>query len=300
MQHSQRKCSVRALPAALWLTMGDPESKPKPLPAAARAGGLTCLVSCNAVSVGATSMTQCHSPIALDRQWAWCPLLVTHKQHAAAKAASGHSLAVPEAMQVQPATQGRHLRLASLRAAGVPPAAHHLGTQLVWASQRWLTCLSPPMLQVFLTPHHLAIVMECANGGTMRDYLLKQPNHRLPEVLGRWIFQQMIIGLDYCHARVRPAGSLSGQASSPCLQATPRVSGIAIHPRRLPSSSTPKVECSGDQARPLLGEMAAAAACIAAVLRTAAASCPRPWAARCLCSGLWQCITATFLGSCSL
>ena len=73
-------------------------------------------------------------------------------------------------------------------------------------------------MQVFLTPHHLAIVMECANGGTMRDYLLKQPDHRLPEVLGRWIFQQLIIGLDYCHARVRPAGSLSSQASSPIWQ----------------------------------------------------------------------------------
>eukprot|EP00891_Asterochloris_glomerata_P003766 jgi/Astpho2/3766/fgenesh1_pg.00060_%23_64_t len=66
-------------------------------------------------------------------------------------------------------------------------------------------CLNHPVIanlkEVFLTPHHLAIVMECANGGTMRDYLLKQPNHRLPEVLGRWIFQQLIIGLDYCHTR---------------------------------------------------------------------------------------------------
>ena len=54
---------------------------------------------------------------------AWCPLLVTLEEHIAAKAAC-HSLAVPEAVQVQPATQGKRLSLASLWAAGVPPAAH--------------------------------------------------------------------------------------------------------------------------------------------------------------------------------
>ena len=97
-------------------------------------------------------------------------------------------------------------------------------------------------MQVFLTPHHLAIVMECANGGTMRDYLLKQPNHRLPEVLGRWIFQQLIIGLDYCHARVRPAGSLSGQALDPFQHDKRSFSRIAGHTRRLPSTNTPKAE----------------------------------------------------------
>lgn len=50
---------------------GGPVSLPT-LPAAAHAGGLNCLVSCSAGSVG-TSMGRCHSPMnSRERQWAWC------------------------------------------------------------------------------------------------------------------------------------------------------------------------------------------------------------------------------------
>eukprot|EP00884_Botryococcus_braunii_P014305 jgi/Botrbrau1/22876/Bobra.0065s0034.1 len=53
--------------------------------------------------------------------------------------------------------------------------------------------------EVFLTPNHLALVMEYAEGGNMLDCVLRQPHHRLTEDKCRWIFQQLIIGLDFCH-----------------------------------------------------------------------------------------------------
>jgi serine/threonine protein kinase len=59
--------------------------------------------------------------------------------------------------------------------------------------------------QVFLTASHLAIAMEYAQGGDLFNYTLgHRPHGRLAEQQARWIFQQLIIGLDYCHRRVRP------------------------------------------------------------------------------------------------
>ena len=57
------------------------------------------------------------------------------------------------------------------------------------------------MLQVFLTKQYLAIAMEYAAGGDMFQYV----KHRggLEEVEARWFFQQLIIGMDYCHKMVR-------------------------------------------------------------------------------------------------
>lgn len=58
-------------------------------------------------------------------------------------------------------------------------------------------------MQVFLTPTHLAIAMEYAKGGNLFHYLLQHgPHCRLNEAKAQWIFQQLIIGLDYCHRRV--------------------------------------------------------------------------------------------------
>ena len=58
-------------------------------------------------------------------------------------------------------------------------------------------------VQVFLTPMHLAIAMEYAKGGNLFHYLLQHgPHCRLTEAKAQWIFQQLIIGLDYCHRRV--------------------------------------------------------------------------------------------------
>ena len=60
-----------------------------------------------------------------------------------------------------------------------------------------------PALQVFLTPTHLAIAMEYAKGGNLFQYVLQHaPLCRLTETKAQWIFQQLVIGLDYCHCRV--------------------------------------------------------------------------------------------------
>ena len=63
------------------------------------------------------------------------------------------------------------------------------------------------MLQVFLTKQYLAIAMEYAAGGDMFQYV----KHRggLEEVEARWFFQQLIIGMDYCHKMVRADSIIS-------------------------------------------------------------------------------------------
>ncbi|KIZ02869.1 hypothetical protein MNEG_5087 [Monoraphidium neglectum] len=53
--------------------------------------------------------------------------------------------------------------------------------------------------EVFLTPHHVCIAMEFASGGTLFSYL--QRAGRLHEPVARWFFQQLILGVDHCHAR---------------------------------------------------------------------------------------------------
>jgi len=51
--------------------------------------------------------------------------------------------------------------------------------------------------EVFLTPEHLAIAMEYVPGGDMFQHVKR--NKGLPEPEARWFFQQLIVGLDYCH-----------------------------------------------------------------------------------------------------
>lgn len=57
--------------------------------------------------------------------------------------------------------------------------------------------------EIFLTPVHLAIVMEFAAGGDMFEYVIKHkmPQHGqgLVENSARAFFQQLIIALDFCH-----------------------------------------------------------------------------------------------------
>lgn len=45
----------------------------------------------------------------------------------------------------------------------------------------------------------LAIVMEYANGSNLRQKV--KTDRRLPEPLARWIFQQLILAVDYCHRK---------------------------------------------------------------------------------------------------
>lgn len=58
----------------------------------------------------------------------------------------------------------------------------------------------PRAPQVFLTPTHLCIVMEFAPGGDMFEYVVRKNGLREDEA--RWFFQQLIVGLDYCHRMV--------------------------------------------------------------------------------------------------
>ena len=57
--------------------------------------------------------------------------------------------------------------------------------------------------EVFLTPNHLAIVMEYAAGGDMFEFVIrnKTPNHGegLPEDSARGFFQQLLVALEFCH-----------------------------------------------------------------------------------------------------
>lgn len=55
--------------------------------------------------------------------------------------------------------------------------------------------------EVLLLPRHLAIVMEYAAGGDLFRHLEARPGGRLPEAEARWVFQQLMVGLDYCHSR---------------------------------------------------------------------------------------------------
>lgn len=62
-------------------------------------------------------------------------------------------------------------------------------------------CLMHPHIvqfkEVFLTPQYLCIAMEYAPGGDMFEYVVKKNGLREDEA--RWFFQQLIVGLDYCH-----------------------------------------------------------------------------------------------------
>lgn len=53
--------------------------------------------------------------------------------------------------------------------------------------------------EVFLTSEFICIVMEYAAGGNLFTYV--QRAVRLKEPAARWFFQQLVIGLDYCHRR---------------------------------------------------------------------------------------------------
>lgn len=55
-------------------------------------------------------------------------------------------------------------------------------------------------LQVFLTPTHLAIVMEYASGGELFDRIVQAG--RFVEDEARYFFQQLISGVHHCHCSV--------------------------------------------------------------------------------------------------
>jgi len=62
-------------------------------------------------------------------------------------------------------------------------------------------CLHHPHIvrfkEVFLTQEYLAIAMEFGAGGDMFEYVVNKNGLREDEA--RWFFQQLIVGMDYCH-----------------------------------------------------------------------------------------------------
>ena len=68
-----------------------------------------------------------------------------------------------------------------------------------------LCCMHPNIIQfqeVFLTLDHLAIVSEYAPGGDLVDFIERHNtahDRALMESEARRLFQQLIVGVDFCH-----------------------------------------------------------------------------------------------------
>lgn len=54
--------------------------------------------------------------------------------------------------------------------------------------------------EVFLTPDYTCVAMEHVTGGNLFS-LVQEAGGKLSEGDSRWFFQQLIIGVDYCHQR---------------------------------------------------------------------------------------------------
>lgn len=54
--------------------------------------------------------------------------------------------------------------------------------------------------QVFVTETHLGVALEYAAGGELFDTVARAG--KLPEIEARYFFQQLILGLEYCHNKV--------------------------------------------------------------------------------------------------
>ena len=95
-----------------------------------------------------------------------------------------------------------------------------LRRSLLWTWQQGIALISGlarpcsvvQFKEVFLTPEYLAIAMEYAAGGDMFQYVKQRGG--LEEAEARWFFQQLIIGMDYCHKMVRAQGPLWAAAAS--------------------------------------------------------------------------------------
>ena len=57
---------------------------------------------------------------------------------------------------------------------------------------------------MFVTDAHLGVALEYAAGGELFDTVARAG--KLPEIEARYFFQQLILGLEYCHNRVGPHG----------------------------------------------------------------------------------------------
>ncbi|KXZ49463.1 hypothetical protein GPECTOR_21g689 [Gonium pectorale] len=69
--------------------------------------------------------------------------------------------------------------------------------------QQLSLCKHPHIVEfheVFLTPSYLAVVMEYVSGTNLQHYL-ESAGGKLPEDVVRFIFQQLIIAVDFCHKK---------------------------------------------------------------------------------------------------
>ena len=69
---------------------------------------------------------------------------------------------------------------------------------------------------MFLTPEHLAIVMEHLPEGDLFQYL--QQRRSLPESEARWCFQQLVLAIDYSHRVVSSQAEPAGQPGKAVLR----------------------------------------------------------------------------------
>lgn len=72
---------------------------------------------------------------------------------------------------------------------------------LLKAASSLLTIGTTAMPQVFVNDTHLGVALEFAAGGELFDTVARAG--KLPEIEARYFFQQLILGLEYCHKRVR-------------------------------------------------------------------------------------------------
>eukprot|EP00775_Hariotina_reticulata_P005914 gene5914-6155_t len=54
---------------------------------------------------------------------------------------------------------------------------------------------------VWVSSKSINIVMELADGGTLLEYVNGHTQHKLPEELARYFFQQLMLAVDYCHKK---------------------------------------------------------------------------------------------------
>ena len=62
--------------------------------------------------------------------------------------------------------------------------------------------VAPVPQEVFKTQYYLCIAMEFCDGGDLSQYIDNRTHHRvfgLPENQARWLFQQLMVAVDYCH-----------------------------------------------------------------------------------------------------
>jgi serine/threonine-protein kinase SRK2 len=79
-----------------------------------------------------------------------------------------------------------------------PAITRHVANELVIHRKCTGHPLITQLIEVFLTPRHLAIVMEYVPGGDLMELITARGC--LPEDEARWLFQQLVVGIAYLHS----------------------------------------------------------------------------------------------------